>query len=733
MKKFTFLLFALIFQTLGLSAQRTFYVSPDGNDANPGTETQPVYSLNAALKRTEISSAGDSIKVIVAPGEYQMKEPLVIEKSHPAKIIFEGTSLEKPVFRGGFPVSGWETWERGIWRTRVPEAIRYGSRFEQLYVNGRRATRARTPNKGWYSVSGSSETIIERGESRVPAYGVQELRLNPDDVRPLKKLSDEELKRVSLLFYHKWDVTRKPIEHAVADSGLIFTAGEGMKPWNAITKGSRYVLENYLGALDEPGEWFLSADGWLYYMPLEGEDMRTAEVYAPALEQLIVIKGESDRPVENISFRNLTFRTANYLMPPKGNEAMQAAAGIKAAIEMDYARNIEFTDCEISQTGAYAFWLRQECFDNRIERCHIHDLGAGGIKLGELTIRTDGRPVTARNTIHNNIIQHGGYVFPCGIGVGILQAAETRLTHNEISDFRYSGVSVGWKWGYNDQKNWTTHIDANGELKFIEMETPSPAVGNIVSNNHIHHIGWAELSDMGAVYTLGESPGTVVSNNVIHDIYSYDYGGWGLYTDEGSTDIVMENNLVYRCKSGGFHQHYGKNNIIRNNIFAFAYHYQLQFTRVEEHKSFDFTNNIVLMDRGVLLSGPWREARIDMDRNCYWSTRGIPYTYWDVMESPFLFGDLTFAEWQKHKDKHSIIADPMFRNPEAGDFTFKNMKTARRIGFKPFDYTKAGVYGAPEWVEKAKLSPDITRAFDQAVTEREAHYERIGNHSRAEE
>jgi parallel beta-helix repeat protein len=211
---------------------------------------------------------------------------------------------------------------------------------------------------------------------------------------------------------------------------------------------------------------------------------------------------------------------------------------------------------------------------------------------------------------------------------------------------------------------------------------------------------------MGGVYCLGESEGTTVSNNVIHHVYSFDYGGWGLYTDEGSTGIVMENNLVYECKNSGFHQHYGKENIIRNNIFVNNLKAQLQATRVEEHLSFTFTNNIVWFSSGDLLSSNWDKINLQSDYNCYRDTRTE-----DVR-----FKKMTFAEWQKSgKDVHSIIADPGFADPAANDFRIKNKMVLRKTGFKEFDYSKAGVYGTEEWKKLAAFDQAVARRFDGAI------------------
>ena len=124
---------------------------------------------------------------------------------------------------------------------------------------------------------------------------------------------------------------------------------------------------------------------------------------------------------------------------------------------------------------------------------------------------------------------------------------------------------------------------------------------------------------MGGIYTLGPQDGTVIRNNRFHDIAAIKYGGWGIYFDEGSTDILAEKNLVYRTTHGGLHQHYGKDNVFRNNIIAFGREWQVQRTRPEDHRSFTFQRNLVYWDTGTAVSGNWANFNADFDHNVYWA------------------------------------------------------------------------------------------------------------------
>ena len=195
------------------------------------------------------------------------------------------------IISGGRVISGWteDAEHAGVWKARAgaPEtADQQSARFNQLWVNGKRALRARAPNYWEFA------TVKSVAEEQAGSRFKHVFKVVPESLASLRGIDEAALRQVQMVIYHKWDTTREPVDSVSVDDGTLVTLGTKMQSWNGMDKDSLFFLENAMGALDAPGEWFLDNKGWLYYRPRPGEDMKRAEVIAPVADAFLSFQGE---------------------------------------------------------------------------------------------------------------------------------------------------------------------------------------------------------------------------------------------------------------------------------------------------------------------------------------------------------------------------------------------------------------------------------------------------------
>ncbi len=669
------------------------HVATNGNDGWTGALAAPnadrtdgplatIARARDIIRQAKRSPEGlrSAVRVVIHGGTYALPAPIVFTTedggSADRPIEYAAAEGETPIVSGGRRIAGWRAVEmdgRKVMAADLPAVRAGGWYFHQLWINGERRPRARHPNQGYLAVAeipdAKSDTPWHQGQAAF-RYAAGDLESSPG------------IRQAEVCVMNRWIESHLPITD-IDESNRIVRFGK--RSVFKLDAGDLYYVENAREHLDRPGEWWLDGDsGVLYCLPRAGEDLERAEVIAPVLTQLMRLEGqpETKRWIEHLAFRGIVFAHTEWYFPggfdsgrqqaevwPPPAAAVggfaQAAIGVPGSVYGTALRHAIFDQCRWIHLGGYGLELGRGCRDNRIQRCELADLGAGGIKLGETAIRDSADEVARDNEVSDCHIHDGGRFFHSAIGIWIGQSPGNRIRHNLIHDFYYSGISAGWTWGYGR----------------------ALATNTVVELNHVHHIGKLSngdgpiLSDMAGIYTLGRHAGSVIRSNLWHDVAGLRYGGWGIYFDEGTSEILAENNLVLRTTHGGFHQHYGRDNRVRNNVFLLARDFQVQRTRAEEHLSFRFERNVVGWQEGKLLDGNFSGTNYVFDSNLYWPPSG----------QEARFAEWSWDEWrQRGQDVHSQIADPRFMDPGTDDFRLRGDSPALRLGIRPFDLRDVG-------------------------------------------
>ncbi|MCL1795855.1 MAG: right-handed parallel beta-helix repeat-containing protein [Clostridia bacterium] len=543
------LLFLVLCLPFGARADEgDLYVSPHGSDANPGTLSAPLATLSEAVARLRGNRSDERLTVWLREGTYPLDEVLILNQYDRGNCTFASYPGETAVITGAVPVTGWaESTLHGapVYTVQYPTM----SIPRTLYAENGARRLARWPKEGYLRALKPLKASDTKFDKQ-PGFFV-----DPNDV-PLS------LEGALLRLLHWWKDELSAVNAYDPLRGEL-TVNRPMSM--TVTGGDRYYLENVLSARLAPGEWaFDAAERVLYYAPLEDETADGLIFYTGVLEQLIYING-----VSGVTFQNLTFARTAWNIPRGDLESdfAQAAYDANAVIRVLNALDTRFIGCSFTDIGAGCIQLGA-VKGAVVQDCTFQNIGAHAVYVHGANTRNDAA-VTEGILIERNRIEGYGRNFLNAAAVLVIHVRNAEISRNEIHDGAYTAISAGWVWG-----------DAFSATRNIQIQ-----------NNLIYDIGRGALSDMGGVYLLGSQQGTVVEGNVIHGVTAAEYGGWGIYLDEGSSKILVANNLVYRCSAQGFHQHAGADNTVKNNVFALNYDGQLALTG---KGSFTLESNVIV-------------------------------------------------------------------------------------------------------------------------------------------
>ena len=551
------------------------WISPKGSDFNDGTRQSPKATLTSALRqarewrRTEDNRIQGGITIYMEGGTYAFYEPVFIRPedsgTKESPTIIHSVDDEKVILSGGISINGWKK-QGKVWVADVPVFNGRPLDFRQLWVNGKKAVRARDVED--FEKMNRICSVDEKNEILyVPAVSIRRLIDNKGNLKA---------KYAEMVLHQMWCVANLRIRsvEVQGDSAAIrFHQPESRiqfeHPWPrpmVTTDGhnSAFYLTNARELQDVPGEWYHDMDARkVYYYPREGEKMQEAEVIVPAVETLVRVEGTVDRPVCHIRFEKITFSYTTWMRPSeKGHVPLQAGMYLTdgyrigpkmqrnylnhpldnqgwlgrpaAAVRVVAARQIDFERCRFEHLGSTGLDYEEAVQGGVVRGCLFRDIAGNGLLVGSFSPAAhethlpydpaDRREVCTQQQINNcYFTEIGNEDWGC-LAIAAGYVGDVNIEHNEISEVPYSGISLGWGW----------------------TQTVNCMRNNRVHANLIHHYA-KHMYDVAGIYTLGSQPKSYVTENCVHSIYKpgyvHDPNHWFyLYTDEGSSFITVRDN-----------------------------------------------------------------------------------------------------------------------------------------------------------------------------------------------
>jgi hypothetical protein len=534
-----------------------FYVDPArGDDTSGGTSPDTAFrTLERARDAVRATLPRQSADIVVhlRGGTYARTEPFLLDDRdsgrHGHLVRYQAFENETPVLDGGRRLTGWSAFDaaKNIHRVRAP-----GLATRQLFVNGTRATRARSTGglaNATFDAIGHTTTDTFLATFRAP-------------------------RELQFVYERIWTMPRNQVDSITVTNGVarIVMQQPGWR-WNRNKLATSVQLpkyyENAFELLDQPGEWYLdrtgvvdpAAPGTLYYIPRKGEDLASAEVVAPVAEKLLVAAGRSlDTPLTHLELRGLSFQYTTYLRPDAANghpdaqnnvireEGVKGPDGVYtfrefiidgAALTLRYARDLTLERLRFERLGgngvnAFA-GVSHSTFCGGLYR----DVGGTGIQIGDYTgfldprsenyaflldpDRTDldHRLVNRELTVSNNYLHRCGVDFPSSTAISLAFPVDSRVVHNEIEEMPYTGIHLGWAW----------------------TRLPRTSMGgNLIAHNYVNNV-MRVLNDGGCIYVLGPQRGPD-AYSVIRDNYVTRCSNQGIYLDDGASYYRVQDNVI---------------------------------------------------------------------------------------------------------------------------------------------------------------------------------------------